>query len=186
MAELQTRLSTAEIDAIVAEYLSGSERAFQRIYELYAASMQGVIFNIVQNEEVAQEVMQDVFIKAWQKRSQYSTDKGRIFTWLLNISRNAAIDRFRSAGYQKQKKNVSASNFAEVLESNDDLQKRIDGIGLKDYVKKLGEKCRSLIDLLYFKGYTQSEVADETDTPLGTVKTNSRRCISKLREAIAR
>lgn len=89
MAQLQTGLSTAEIDEVVAEYLSGSERAFQRIYEMYAASMQGVIFNIVQNEEVAQEVMQDVFVKAWQKRNQYSTDKGRIFTWLLNISRTS-------------------------------------------------------------------------------------------------
>jgi RNA polymerase sigma-70 factor (ECF subfamily) len=186
VAETKPFLSDTQIDSIALEFQNGSLKAFEQVYNLYAESMQGVIFNIVKDADAAQEVMQDVFIKAWKKHNQYSPEKGRVFTWLLNISRNAAIDKVRSADYRKSQQNVSSSTFADVFESHDDLHKRVDGIGLKDVIKNLGEKCRSLIELLYFQGYTQSEVADETATPLGTVKTNSRRCIGKLREVLVR
>ena len=84
-----------DLDNLLERYQAKDEKAFERLYGIYSDSMHGVIYNIVRDHDIAEEVMQDVFIKVWHKADSYSKEKGRFFTWILNISRNAAIDKIQ-------------------------------------------------------------------------------------------
>ena len=90
---------TVDLDALVLQFKNKDEKAFETLYNMYSDSMQGVIYNIVKDSDIAQEIMQDVFIKAWNKSDSYDNSKGRFFTWLINIARNAAIDKTRSKNF---------------------------------------------------------------------------------------
>lgn len=173
-----------DLEQLVLRFKNKEVSAFEEIYRMYSSSMHGVILNIVRNDAIAEEVLQDVFIKAWKNAETYSPEKGRMFTWLLNISRNAAIDKIRSKNYKQQKQNSSADFLVDIFGSHDDLNERVNGIGLRTFIENIGELCKSLIDQLYFQGYTQQACAEELNIPLGTVKTNIRKCILKLRELI--
>src|SRR5690606_12203866 len=91
------------------------QKAFSKIYEMYSESTYGIIYNIVLDTDLAEEVLQDVFIKIWEKADTYTTAKGRFFTWILNIARNAAIDKVRSKAYKNSKRNLDADNFVNIL-----------------------------------------------------------------------
>ena len=133
---------------------------------------------------MSEEVLQDVFVKAWNNASSYNSKKGRFFTWLLNIARNAAIDKTRSKAFKDSKQNQSAAFFVDILEDKNNFSSKIDAIGIKKYIEVLEPICKKVIQLLFFKGYTQKETAEELDIPLGTVKTRNRICINKLREVL--
>ena len=175
---------TSDLDTLIANFKRKDIKAFERIYAMYSENIQGVIYTIVRNEEIAQEVVQDVFIKAWNNADSYSSSKGRIFTWLLNIARNAAIDVTRSKKFKQSKQNLNSSFFVDMLESNDKIESSIDLKYIKQVMSTLKERCISLLELLYFKGYTQKETSEELGIPLGTVKTNNRKCVSELRSLV--
>lgn len=162
--------------------------AFEKLYEMYWDNICGVINTVVRDKLLAEEIAQDVFTKIWNKSDSYSPKKGRFFTWILNIARNAAIDKVRSKDYKDQQKNLSADYFVGILNSADTSDQTnepvIDTAALKKLVLNLKEKCLQIIEMLYFRGYTQKEASKELDIPLGTVKTRNRSCISKLRDNI--
>lgn len=156
-------------------------KAFSTLYDMYSKSLYGVIFNLLSNREESEDVLQDVFVKIWKNIDSYSEDKGRFYTWILNIARNSAIDRLRSKSHNNSLKNLSADSFVHILDHNVSANNKIDAIGIREFVKKMKPKCIKLIDLLFFKGYTQQEASDELEIPLGTVKTQNRSCINDLR-----
>lgn len=173
-----------QLETLVEQFKLKNEKAFETLYNMYSESMQGVIFNIVRDNDIAEEVMQDVFIKAWHKADSYSSEKGRFFTWLLNIARNAAIDKTRSKAFKKSKQNLNSDFFVNILETGDSLDNSTDAIGIKKFVEKLAEKCKAVIELLYFKGYTQVEASETLNMPIGTIKTRNRNCINELRNLV--
>ncbi|MFH4967314.1 RNA polymerase sigma factor [Gaetbulibacter sp. M240] len=173
-----------DLEQLVVRFQNKDEKAFETLYNMYSESMHGVIFNIVREHDIAEEVMQDVFIKAWHKADSYSANKGRFFTWLLNIARNAAIDKTRSKSFKKKKQNLNADFFVDIIETPDSLDKSTDAIGIAKFVKKLAEKCKAVIELLYFKGFTQQEASEALDMPIGTIKTRNRNCIQELRSMV--
>ena len=172
------------MDELIKRFKNKDISAFEEIYNMYSNQMKSVIFNIVKNDEDTEELVQDVFIKAWNNAESYAPEKGRLFTWILNISRNAAIDKTRSKDFKKRKQNSDATFFVDIFESYDNLDKRVDALGIKKYLNNIKDNCKRLIELIYFKGYTQQEASEEIAIPLGTVKTNLRRCISDLRAII--
>ncbi len=172
------------VDQLVKKFQQKDVKAFEELYVMYSESMHGVIYNIVRDYNIAEEIMQDVFIKIWNKSDSYSPQKGRFFTWILNIARNAAIDKTRSKNFKKSKQNLDASFFVDIIKSNDNLDHKTDAIGIKAFVSKLAEKCKEVIELLYFKGYTQSEASEVLDIPIGTIKTRNRNCIQELRHMV--
>ncbi|PHK27067.1 RNA polymerase sigma-70 factor [Nostoc linckia z16] len=157
------------------------DKAFTTLYDMYSQNLYGVIFNLLKDKEEAEDVLQEVFIKIWKNIDSYNEGKGRFFTWILNIARNASIDRLRSKSHNNSLKNLSADNFVHILDNNVSATNKIDAIGIREFVKKLKPKCIRLIDLLFFKGYTQQEASEELEIPLGTVKTQNRNCINELR-----
>jgi RNA polymerase sigma-70 factor (ECF subfamily) len=171
-------------DRLIEAMQAGDENAFSKIYSMYSDALHGIIYSIVLDEDIAQEVLQDVFIKIWNNAATYSLGKGRFFTWILNIARNSAIDKTRSKAYKNSKKNLSATNFVDILSSNDDLNLKMNAIGIRKFVDVLKPVCIQIIDLLFFKGYTHSEAADELEIPLGTLKTRNRNCLNELRTIV--
>ncbi|WP_294821417.1 sigma-70 family RNA polymerase sigma factor [uncultured Flavobacterium sp.] len=159
-------------------------RAFTLLYDMYSKSLYGIIFTILNDREESEDVLQEVFVKIWKNIDSYNTTKGRFFTWILNIARNASIDRLRSKSHNNSLKNLSADNFVHILDHNHTAAAKIDAIGIRDFIKKLKPKCIRLIDLLFFKGYTQQEASEELEIPLGTVKTQNRSCIKDLRNLL--
>ncbi|MFD2528713.1 MULTISPECIES: RNA polymerase sigma factor [Polaribacter] len=172
------------LDKLVIDFQQKDVKAYEKLYNMYCNSISGVVNTIVKNDDVAQEITQDVFIKAWNKSDSYSSKKGRFFTWILNIARNAAIDYTRSKKFKQSKQNLNSDFFVDILETSDNLNNSTDAIGIKEFVKNLGDKCKSVIELLFFKGYTQKEASEELDIPLGTVKTRNRNCIAELRTMV--
>lgn len=161
--------------------LRKEERAFTQLYDMYSKSLFAVITNLVSDREEAEDVLQEVFVKIWKNIETYNQSKGRLYTWMLNIARNTAIDKLRSKGFNNSQKNLSSDNFVHLLDDSNRLTNMIDSIGLREFVKKLKPKCIQIIDLLFFKGFTQQEAAEELEIPLGTVKTQNRMCINDLR-----
>lgn len=161
--------------------LKRDDKAFTTLYDMYSRSLYSVISNLIKDTEEAEDILQEVFIKIWKNIDSYNESKGRFYTWIVNIARNTSIDKLRSKGFNDSKKNLTSDNFVHLLDDSDKLTNKIDAIGIKEFVKKLKPKCISLIDLLFFKGYTQQEASEALEIPLGTVKTNNRNCMNDLR-----
>ncbi len=170
-----------ELEVLVENFRNKDSNAFEKLYEMYSDNICGVINSIVKNSDIAQEICQDVFVKAWKNSESYNASKGRFFTWMLNIARNAAIDEVRSKSHKNSKQNLSSDFFVNILEDKNDLNNQVDTIGIKNLLTNLKDKCVQIIQLLYFQGYTQKEAAEELSIPVGTVKTRNRSCISQIR-----
>lgn len=168
-------------DLLIQNMQAGDERAFNEIYRRYSEAIFGIIYSIVLDEAIAEEVLQDVFIKVWNKAKDYNQKKGRFFTWVLNIARNAAIDQTRSKAFKNSRKNLSTTNFVDIIVSNENLNAKTNTIGIKAFVQALKPACIAIIELLYFKGFTQVDAAKQLKMPLGTLKTRNRNCIGDLR-----
>ena len=156
-------------------------KAYTYLYNMYSKSLFAVISNLIKNREEAEDVLQDVFVKIWKNIDSYNDEKGRLYTWMLNITRNTTIDKMRSKGYNKSLKNQELDNFVSIIDTENKFINKIDIIGVSEFIKKLKPKCIRIIDLLFFKGYTQAETSEEMEIPLGTVKTLNRTCINDLR-----
>jgi len=124
-----------ELDKLVLDFQKKNVAAFEKLYAMYAENICGVINTIVRDESLAQEICQDVFVKIWSRADSYNTSKGRFFTWILNIARNAAIDQVRSKSYKQEKKNLSADYFVGILNQAEETDHFIDKEGLKKLVK---------------------------------------------------
>lgn len=140
-----------------------------------------MITRIVRDEDVAEEVLQDVFLKFWDKIDAYDSSKGRLFTWMLNIARNQAIDKTRSKEISKGRKTDDIDNLVGKIDKAEFDEQKVEAIGLKEVLIKLTDDQRFVIEKLYLEGYTQSEVSEEYNIPLGTVKTRTRMAMTELR-----
>lgn len=174
-------MTTLDLNTLIKRFQEKDVLAFEVLYENYYQNISGVVYNILRDQELTEEVTQDVFMKAWKNADSYSAKKGRFFTWLLNIARNAAIDKTRSKAFNQQSKNLDAQIFVDILEDQVNLDSQTDAIGIRTFVNKLADTCKKLIELLYFKGYTQKEASENLSIPLGTVKTRNRNCLNNLR-----
>lgn len=143
-----------------------------------------MIFRVVRDEGVAQEVLQDAFLKIWNKIDAYDTTKGKLFTWMLNVTRNLAVDRTRSKEIQKVKKTDDIDLLVNRIDRQEQTELQVDAIGLNEMLNRLPEEQRFVIDHLYLKGFTQSELAEEFNIPLGTVKTRTRLGLNELRKIL--
>jgi len=174
----QTTYSEQELVSLLQQR---SDTAFSYLYDNYSGALNGIINQIVPESETANDVLQEVFVNIWRKIESYDPTKGRLFTWMLNIARNASIDKIRSRSYRNNLKNQTLADNV-----NDPLNLQVikpvyDNIGLRKIVSQLKEEQRILIELSYFQGYTHEEIAKVMSIPLGTVKTRIRSALIQLR-----
>lgn len=167
---------------LVALLKSRNKEGFDYLYANYSAALFGIINRIITDKDDAEDVLQDAFVKIWSNIDNYSSTKGRFFTWMLNLCRNLAIDKLRSANYKYHNKNLSLDyETISFYDKNQAHAENVDVIGLRKIVTSLRIEYRELIELSYFGGFTQAEIADKLNIPLGTVKTRLRSAIKELR-----
>ncbi len=166
---------------LVSRLKNGDEAAFGEVYDAYASALFGVVSKIVRSEGEGEDVLQDALVKVWKNIHSFDEKKGTFFTWMLNIARNSAIDRLRKLK-KEGKVEIQQVDFNVDIQRGHQTVINTSVIGLSDLVGKLPDEHRLMVEYIYFNGYTQQEVADELDMPLGTVKTRIRAAVKSLRK----
>lgn len=157
-------------------------KAFDVLYDRYARTLYNVIFKIVRCRELADDVLQDSFIKIWLHISAYDSYKGSLFTFILNISRNTAIDKIRSLSYRNRSSFCSLD--LSITDKEFSVRQQTDFIGVDTYISRLAPPHQILVDLVYMQGYTQEQAAKVLHIPLGTVKSRLKVAITQLKETL--
>ncbi len=169
--------------ALIERLQQGERAAFAELYDRYGRNLYAIIFEVTKSETDAEHLLQDTFVKIWRNITRYDASKGRLYTWLVVIARRMALDFVRS-NYFLEKRTIQSADSAVYVESPAPEMQRLDHIGLDRAVGRLEPHLRQVIDLQYFSGYSQQEVADETGLPLGTVKSRTRAALSHLRQQL--
>lgn len=156
--------------------------AIKALYDMYSASLLGVIARIVLQKEIAEDLLQETFVKIWNSADNYDASKGRLFTWMMNVARNLAIDKLRSKDFKNANKNQDIENNVDFIDEQRGISLNADTLGLKELVGNLKPDLKQVLDMVYFKGYTHAEAAEQLRLPLGTVKTRVRMAIIELRK----
>jgi RNA polymerase sigma factor (sigma-70 family) len=167
--------------ALVASLVARDTKALDILYSSYSASLLGIVSKVVKQEEVAQDVLQESFIKIWNSIGQYDASKGRLFTWMSRLVRNTAIDHLRSRGQINSLKNDDLSDFTVQINERYQILYHPEFIGLKQLIEVLTPEQKLILDMVYFQGYTQLEVSTVLNIPVGTIKTRIRMSIKVLR-----
>ena len=153
-------------------------------YDNYSSALYGIILRIVKAEDEAEDVLQEALVKIWHNIPSYDAGKGRLFTWVVNICRNLAIDKIRSRQHRVSSRTQGLDDTPSAQQQAAPDGFRPEHIGLQELTKALVPEQRQIIDLLYFGGFTQSEAAEELNLPLGTVKTRARTALKMLAKLI--
>lgn len=156
--------------------------AIKALYDMYSGALMGVISRIIKQPEVAEDLLQETFVKIWNSAGSYDSSKGRLFTWMMNVARNLSIDKLRSKDFKNSVKNQDIENNVNFIDEQKKVYFNADVLGLKEMVTNLKPEFKNVLDMVYFKGYTHVEAAEELNLPLGTVKTRIRMAIIELRK----
>ncbi len=156
-----------------------NEKAISLLYENYSDTLYGVAFKVVKDEMLAQDVLQESFIKIWKKAETYDPTKAKLFTWLFRITRNTAIDKLRSGKSKSDKEiqiDVSDVHNVGIEGLNPDL------MDIRENLKKIDSKYKIVLEALFFESMTQQEASDELEIPLGTIKSRLKIGLRELRK----
>lgn len=170
-----------EASEIIRRLKLKEEKALTYLFDNYAAALNGIILRILKSEKLAEEVLQQTFLKIWDKIDLYDESKSRLFTWMSSIAKNTALDVKRLKKYENDQNTYSLDVNLEVEQK---IQLSSASIDAQYLIGQLGEKYGAVIECIYLNGYTQSETASELNIPLGTVKTRARSAILDLRDML--
>lgn len=155
--------------------------SLHQLYATYAGALLGIISKLIKYEDLAEDILQESFVKIWKSIDKYDPGKGRVFTWMARIARNTAIDYLRGQACSKNLKTTDIDVISPYVDKNNAIQLNTDTIGIKELINILPQAQRDILDLVYFQGYTQVEVAERLQIPLGSVKSKIRYAILVLR-----
>jgi len=168
---------------LIAQVAQGNEQAFLEIYDRYVHRVHGLTLHILGDSMLAEEVTQDTFLKLWSRARQYLAERGAFLPWLLTMARHVALDRLR---LEKRRPALSDSNDPEdawqVLPDHQTTSDESRWRSMYFAVQSLHPDQRQVIELAYYQGLSQTEIAEVLGWPLGTVKTRLRAAMEKLRE----
>jgi len=168
----------------------GRERAaFEELYTRYANILYATALKFLKTESDAQDVVQDVFIQIWDKAKLYDSTKGKPLTWALTLTRNRSIDRIRAI--QRRSRLRDEFEHESAVDESTSVREALSEVDasekakiLRQAVSQLSPQQRAVIELAFFRGLTQNEIADQLGEPLGTVKARARRGLMKLKELL--
>ena len=166
-------------DHITSLLVQKDDRAIDLIYDHYSANLYGYVLRMVDDEELASDIIQESFVKIWKNATKFNPQKAKLFTWMLNICRNLAIDKLRS-----RKRNLTV----DIQTEGSNVYKyglsylNVEHLDLKEKIEALDVKYKDVIEVLFFKGMTQREASEYLDIPLGTVKTRLKIALRELQK----
>jgi RNA polymerase sigma factor (sigma-70 family) len=164
---------------IVSLLKNGDKKAINLLYEYYADAIYGVILKIITDEEIAQDVLQESFVKIWKNSKKYDPSKAKLFTWLYRIAYNTAIDKVRSLKNKNTNEVQIETSSVYRITSNELNQ---DVLDIQKHLSSLDEKYQIVLNALFFEGMTQQEASEELDIPLGTIKSRLKIGLRELKK----
>lgn len=175
------------------EVQSGNKDALKKLYNRFNRILFGMIVKILRDREEAEDLLQEVFVQAWNRSDQYDEDRGSVYTFLATMARNKAIDKTRSRAFKNRQKDNYIINDDEysfdLSEDHPNPEEKIElterAITVRRALARLDEKERQVLYISYFHGLSQSEISEKIDIPLGTVKYRMRQGMIKLREMLS-
>ena len=182
--------STSDLEAeieLIRRIGQGDRQSFELFYDRLAGTLFAIANRVLNNREAAEDVLQEVFLQIWDKAPLYDPARGKPITWAVTLVRNKAIDRLRSL-QRRSRLRDDLQRESETLDQADErtsLDAAIAGeasVLLREVLLQLGPEQRTAVELAFFDGLTQSEIAERLGEPLGTVKARIRRGLAKLRE----
>lgn len=178
--------NTATLGILLEMAAGGDEGAFESLYNAASGKIFSVCLHLLPRRDLAEEVVQEAFVRIWQSAGSYNTDRGTPMTWMISIARNAAIDRLRKARRDPTDKMRSETppEQAQTISLVDTTAQREDGQAITKCLKILELGQRDAILLAYYYGYSHGELAEKLDIPLGTAKSWIRRGLSKLKQCL--
>ncbi len=180
MTPEQSQITDAQLLEAITE---GDEQALAALYDRYGSILFGLLLRILHDRAEAEDVLQEIFLRVWQRAADFDEQRGRVFTWLVTIARSRAIDRLRSLNSRERvaeeasRANVSSMTTNALADTLASEQREMVALALAE----IPEEQRRMLLLAYFEGLTQSEIASRTGEPLGTVKTRTRAGLARLR-----
>ena len=163
----------------------GDESALATVYQRYGAILFGLLVRILNDRAEAEDVLQEVFVQVWQRAANFDESRGRAFTWLVTLARSRAIDRLRALNSRGRTAEQAARQTEELVsdaEQDAILAERASIV--REALRELPAEQREVLLLAYFNGFSQSEIAEHLNSPLGTVKTRMRTALIRLREKL--
>jgi len=187
-AGVSRHLEDPAVDAvIIVRMAGGDETALGVLYDRWADAVNALAVRIVRDEQVAEEVVEAVFWQAWQQAERWTSDRGAPGAWLLTIARSRALDRLRALRRRRDEQPADASIFDQILATGDPLSE-LDANERAAHVTAAmrtlpAEQCE-VLELAYYEGLSQTEIAERLFLPLGTVKTRARLALRKMRDRL--
>jgi RNA polymerase sigma-70 factor, ECF subfamily len=154
---------------------------FTILYKNYAKSLKNNISRYIKNETDTENILQETFIKIWLNIDKFDAQKGKLFTWMMNLSKNTAIDFLRAKRRQYEANEISIDYMTDYFVYENNTAGQLEYIGFNQIIDLLEPKQKQVIDLHYFMGYSHQQTAEYLNIPEGTVKTRISRALKQLK-----
>lgn len=178
-------LTPAELIWLLASVAKGDEAAFERLYAATRAKLFGVVLRILRRQDLAEEVVQEAYVKIWNSAAQYNSGLASPITWMVSIARNRAIDVVRKRSEASLEDEPAAMEVASDIpdplarrEMTEELKRILECVG------QLEPERQKMVLLAYYNGWSREQLSQKFDTPLNTVKTWLRRSMIDIRECL--
>ncbi len=172
-------------DKLIEGLKNNDDYAISALYHMYSASLYKVISTIVVLEDVAKDLLQDTFTKIWKSFNMYDRRKGRLYTWMARLARNISIDYLRSSSHRNSMACDDLSDYTQQIDLKFQTSFNPEIIGVRDMTKILNEEQKRALELVYFKGYTHVQAAEELNITLGILRSRLHSSISELKKVYA-
>ncbi|WP_340588695.1 RNA polymerase sigma factor [Erythrobacter alti] len=182
MAQLSQADRRNRLEQALREVADGKRQSLRLVYDLTSSKLLAVILQIVRDRDVAEDVLQNVFLKVWQRSGSFDRSRASPITWLCTVARNSAIDAVRKTGRRGE---VSDDLLPDIEDESPDAEGLLcdaeDSARLKECLDDLNSDHRKCIRMAFFRGYTHTELSEVLDVPLGTLKSRIRRGLASLK-----
>ncbi|MGH7927665.1 MAG: sigma-70 family RNA polymerase sigma factor [Candidatus Binatia bacterium] len=178
--------SLADAIALVRGIGAQDRDAFSRFYDRYSPLVYSLALRMLRAQSDAEDLLQEVFMQIWRQAASYSPERGSPEAWIINIARSRAIDKLRSM--RRRERSFVLTDDPSLSESNENVESNAmeseTKLTMNSALANLPEAQRRVLELAYFGGLSQTEIADRLKEPLGTVKTRMRAGIQRLRDIL--
>ncbi|MCY0901528.1 MAG: sigma-70 family RNA polymerase sigma factor [Firmicutes bacterium] len=181
-------IETVSDDELLDGIAQQDRAAMTALYDRYERLVYSFAVRAVRDRSAAEEIVQDVFVKVWRSAERYDASQGKLSTWLLTIARRTAIDMHRKTQRRLIPELMEDEQLAQVHDDEAGPEAIVEAHALRDIIQealaRLPDDQRATIERMYYQGYTQREIAESMDVPLGTVKGRIRLGLSRLKEQL--